>query len=212
MNGANTSVFLNILLYLIYVLVPLIPAFIIYKNFPTTKVSTSGVLGALSINTTGAFAAYVIVVTMGYFIIQNTQKHIDASNFDNSAWFVKSEIVFLEKRGDKYVKCSRITEDSLRMKLDVKATPDYSQKNFSEVSFPMYYKDGYSRISFAYPHFESQVKTLYKDSVRFDYDKRTIHLGKVELREIKQSYDQEGTIQANSSNRFPTIPTFTNNE
>jgi hypothetical protein len=206
--SANEPIFFGIFLYLIYVLVPLIPAILIYKIFPETKVGTEGLLGQLKINATGAFAAYLIVIVVGYFIIQNIQRLINASSVDNSAWFVKSRVVLTEKNGAGFVNSLRITDDSLRMKLDVKATPDYNQKNLAEVSFPTYYKDGYSKISFTYPGFESQIKALNPDSVKFNFEKRTIDLGTIELKEIKQVYIQN-SIPANEPGAFPILPEFT---
>lgn len=209
MDNSTLPIVFGFILYILYVLLPLIPAIIIYKNFPDTKVGTSGVWGVLTINATGAFAAYLAVVAIGYFIIQDIQKNINASNFDNSPWFVKSKVVLLSKSGDKEIRCVRITEDSLRMKLDVKATPDYNQKNLTEVSFPMYYRDGYSKISFTYKGFETQVKTLSPDSVLFDFEHRTIYLGTVNLREITQKYTQaQEPVHANSSGTFTSMPNF----
>lgn len=207
MSNSTTPIIFGFILYILYVLLPLIPAVIIYKNFPDTKVGTNGVWGALKINATGAFAAYLAVVVLGYFIIQDIQRNINASNFDNAPWFVKSEVILLSKKGKEYQRCSRITEDSIKIKLDVKTTPDYNQKNLNVVSFPMYYKDGYSNISFTYKGFESQIKTLHPDSVRFDYKNRTIYLGKVKLIEIHQNYNQEA-IKSNSEGAFTTMPDF----
>lgn len=209
MDNSTTPIIFGFILYILYVLLPLIPAIIIYKNFPDTQVGTSGIWGVLKINATGAFAAYLAAVAIGYFIVQNIQQNINASNFDNSPWFVKSEVVLLSKIGDEYVKCMRITEDSLRMKLDVKATPDYNQKRFAEVSFPMYYKAGFSKVSYTYKGFESKVKTLNPDSVKFDFEKRTIYLGKIELKEINQEYRQSA-ISSNSNTTFPSMPEFSN--
>ncbi len=209
MDNSCTPIIFGFVLYLLYVLVPLIPAVIIYKNFPDTQVGTKGVWGVLTINATGAFAAYLAVIAVGYFVIQNIQRNIDASNFDNSAWFVKSEVVLLSKKDNQYVKCTTETDENLKRKLEVKATPDYNQKDFSEVSFPMYYKDGYSKISFSYPGFETVVKTVSADSVKFDYQKRTIYLGKIELKEMEQKYLQTTVVSPTSSKVFTSFPKFT---
>lgn len=207
MNNSTYPIIFGFILYILYVLVPLVPAIIIYKNFPDTKVGTSGVWGFLKINATGAFAAYLAVVTIGYFLIKDIQRNINASNFDNAPWFVKSEVILLTKKGNTYVKIDGISEENFRINLDVKATPDYNQKNLTEVSFPMYYKDGYSQISYTYKGFESQIKTLHPDSVKFDYERRTIYLGKIRLKEIRQPYNEEA-IQPNSQGTFESMPNF----
>ena len=50
---------LSMFLYILFVLVPLIPACIIYRMFPDTKVSISGPFQNLTLNASGAFAAYI---------------------------------------------------------------------------------------------------------------------------------------------------------
>jgi hypothetical protein len=44
-----------------WVSLPLLPAVLIYRLFPTTSVAASGPLANLTINASGAFAAYLIV-------------------------------------------------------------------------------------------------------------------------------------------------------
>ncbi|WP_264564641.1 hypothetical protein [Flavobacterium sp. N3904] len=213
LSSSSIPIIYGFILYLMYVLVPLIPAFIIYKNFPDTKVGASGVWGVLSINTTGAFAAYLVVVTIGYFIILDIQKNINASIYNNSIWIVKAKVSLETKEGDQYIKCSRITVDSLKNNLLIQTSPEYNYnyKHLDEVSFPVYYTDDDAKISFTYRGFVSQIKTLSPDSVAFNYKKRTVNLGKVRLTEVKQVYDQEA-IGSNSSGTFTSMPNFSNPE
>jgi hypothetical protein len=62
------AVLLSFGLYLLYVLLPLIPAILIYRLFPDTKVAVSGPLAGLTMKASGAFAAYVIIVALGVFL------------------------------------------------------------------------------------------------------------------------------------------------
>ena len=76
MDNTAIAVFLSFVLYFLYVLLPMVPAIVIYRMFPDTKVGVKGPLGSLTINATGAFAAYVITVILGYFLVQNTHNLI----------------------------------------------------------------------------------------------------------------------------------------
>jgi len=75
-NPNVIAVLLLFLFYLMNVLVPLIPAVLIYRMFPDTKVAVSGPLQGLTVKATGAFAAYVITLLIGYGIVKNTPELI----------------------------------------------------------------------------------------------------------------------------------------
>jgi hypothetical protein len=47
---------------MLWVLLPLIPAVLIYRLFPDTPIGISGILQGLKINAGGAFAGYLIVL------------------------------------------------------------------------------------------------------------------------------------------------------
>ena len=61
------AVAFSLLLYVFYVLLPVVPAVIIYKLFPETKVALSGPFQNFTLNATGAFAAYIVTAGLGYF-------------------------------------------------------------------------------------------------------------------------------------------------
>src|SRR5262245_53473544 len=54
-----------------FLILPLIPTIVIYKLFPETSVTVSGPLSKLTVNATGAFAAYVTTVMLGYFLVSD---------------------------------------------------------------------------------------------------------------------------------------------
>jgi hypothetical protein len=74
--GNNAAVAYSFLLYVLYVLLPLIPAILIFRLFPETKVTVSGPLQNLTVNATGAFAAYVVTVALGFFLVNNVEAQI----------------------------------------------------------------------------------------------------------------------------------------
>lgn len=94
------AVILSLGLYALYVLLPMIPAIVIYRMFPNTQVSASGVFSHIHFNTTGAFAAYVITVTMGYFPVQKTQELI--AQIGNPIWTVTTKVKLLNPDGSEY--------------------------------------------------------------------------------------------------------------
>ena len=65
------------LLITIYILLPLIPAIIIFRLFPNTTVAVSGPLQNFTINATGAFAAYVVTILLGVFLFRNAETAIN---------------------------------------------------------------------------------------------------------------------------------------
>jgi hypothetical protein len=70
------AVVFSFILFALYVLLPMIPAILIYRLFPDTKVGVRGPLGALTISASGAFAAYIVTVLLGYFLINSIHQQI----------------------------------------------------------------------------------------------------------------------------------------
>ena len=75
----DLAVVYSFCLYILYVLLPVIPALIIFKLFPDAKVSVSGPLQNLTINASGAFGAYVVTVALGFFLVNHVQTEIEWS-------------------------------------------------------------------------------------------------------------------------------------
>src|SRR5579863_8544360 len=66
-------------LYLLYVLLPIVPAVVIFWLFPDSKVWVSGPLQNLTMKTTGAFAAYVVTVSLAFFPVRYVERQIAES-------------------------------------------------------------------------------------------------------------------------------------
>ena len=60
--------------YLIWVLLPLLPAIIIYRLFPESLTELVGKVAGYSIKAGGAFAAYLAIVVMTYTQIDKIEK------------------------------------------------------------------------------------------------------------------------------------------
>jgi hypothetical protein len=61
MNYTILAALFAILLLLVMVMLPLIPAVVIYRLFPNTQVAASGPFSGLTLKSSGAFSAYIIV-------------------------------------------------------------------------------------------------------------------------------------------------------
>jgi hypothetical protein len=104
-------------LHTIWVILPLIPAVIIYRLFPNTTVAVNGPLANLTVRASGAFAAYLIVFAATYFfIVKQTEEVIVA--FQHPFWTIKGHIELVDKEGKK------VTAESLLDKMRVRTDPD----------------------------------------------------------------------------------------
>ncbi len=99
MDTNIAAVLLSCLLYSLYVLLPMIPAIVIYRLFPDTKVALSGPLANLTMKSTGAFAAYIVVVSLGYFLIKNT--HTIIAGMVQPMWTIKATLELQGTDGKK---------------------------------------------------------------------------------------------------------------
>jgi len=97
MDKQIVTVIFSFVLYIFYVLLPMVPAIVIYRLFPDTKIATKGTLSNLNINTTGAFAGYIITVVLGYFLIQNTHQLI--AQISNPYWTVTAKVELQNEDG-----------------------------------------------------------------------------------------------------------------
>jgi hypothetical protein len=121
----NPAVLYSFLLYVLYILLPLIPAVLIFRLFPDTKVSVSGPLQGLTLNTTGAFGAYVVTAALGFFLVRNVESQIQWTR----TYAIQGVIVDLAKNqavdSDKFY--SRYTSES------VDADGKFASRNYSFV-------------------------------------------------------------------------------
>jgi hypothetical protein len=77
MSSINWTIGYSFSLYVLFVLLPLVPAVLIFWLFPDGKVSVTGPFQGLTVNATGAFAAYIIVGLLGFFIIRQIEIQIN---------------------------------------------------------------------------------------------------------------------------------------
>src|SRR5262249_29484138 len=83
------------LLHILWVLLPLIPAVLIYKLFPDTAVAVSGPLAALSVRASGAFAGYLAVFAATFILVLKFEPVISA--FEHPFWTVYGKVTLIGK-------------------------------------------------------------------------------------------------------------------
>ena len=95
------------ILYTLAVLGPMIPALVIYKIFPQTKVGVRGPIGSLTMNAGGAFAAYVVTFALAVPLVLQFERSIAA--LLHPYWTVVADIVVTEE--GKEIKAPELLND-----------------------------------------------------------------------------------------------------
>ena len=117
---------LSIILYLLYVLIPLMPSILIYKLFPKTRVSLSGPLKGLTMKATGAFAAYVIILLLGYTqidIANNMINRLTIPPDETQLWTVETMVELRNYQNEV------IEDDKLIKTTEISIQPDLILKS-----------------------------------------------------------------------------------
>jgi len=125
---ANTNILYVLLsfgLFLLFVLIPIIPAALLYKWFPDTQVSAKGILSKFTINSSGAFAAYLVTVLVGYFVIAPINETIlGLAKSPSAVWTLRGNLQLQDRQG------GRIEEPRLFDRLSFGFNPEFLvQKN-----------------------------------------------------------------------------------
>jgi len=117
-------------LHVTWVLLPLIPAILIYWLFPSTAVAVSGPLSGLTVKAGGAFGAYLIVFAASYPLVQGHQATI--GGFQRPFWTINGKIVMIDKDG------APVQSNLLWDKVEMKTRPQLFavQSNYLRVSIP----------------------------------------------------------------------------
>ncbi len=178
------EIYQSLLVYLVYTLLPLVPAIVIYKLFPETSVGTSGVLGNLKINATGAFAAYIITVILGNWVVDSTDYFI--KNQDKSkSWEVSADIEFVDAEN---IEIHNITQEDVNRKFKITTRPDYEITNKSSFVYMAYGEKGPPTLIISYPGFKEKKIILSKVETNKE-EERKIDLGKITLKKNDKPYE-----------------------
>jgi len=103
------AVFLSFCFYALNLLVPIIPAVIIYRLFPggtasgaqSTGDSVEGSIGGWKIKAVGAWAAYVTTFVLGVWVIKSTAVPLIKAVGGASVWKIDSDFKFVDEKGNE---------------------------------------------------------------------------------------------------------------
>ena len=85
--------------YLLNLLVPIIPAVIIYRLFPENKSSIEGGVTGCKIKTTGAWGAYVTAFVLGFWAIRSTAIPTIKAVGGKSVWTINPDFQLVDENG-----------------------------------------------------------------------------------------------------------------
>jgi hypothetical protein len=82
--------------HILWVLLPLAPAVLIYWLFPNTPVTVSGPLSGLTVRAGGAFGAYLVVLLLTYGQLRTINQSI--SMLESQFWNVKGTVQLIDSK------------------------------------------------------------------------------------------------------------------
>jgi hypothetical protein len=82
--------------HILWVLLPLAPAVLIYWLFPNTPVAVSGPLSGLTVRTGGAFGAYLVVLLLTYGQLRTINQSI--ALLDSQFWNVRGTVQLVDSK------------------------------------------------------------------------------------------------------------------
>lgn len=85
------------LLHALWVLLPLVPAVLIYHLFPDSKVGVSGPLANLTVRASGAFAGYLIVFLVTTPLVNRSEDTI--RGFEHLFWTINGKVKLIGANG-----------------------------------------------------------------------------------------------------------------
>jgi hypothetical protein len=94
----ETQIFIqSISLYMLWIFGPLVPAILIYRLFPETKVAASGPFAGLTIRATGAFGAYITTLLIAYPL--NLRLYSIMGSQLKPVWTLRAEVIASDAAG-----------------------------------------------------------------------------------------------------------------
>ena len=197
------AIVLQIVLYLLFILLPLVPSVVIYKLFPKTNVGLSGPLHGLTINASGAFAAYVITAILGYFLVSNALFLINTLVFPR--WQVVAEVQLHDPNNERY---AEVTERQLIQDLlEVTTIPPLLRTSRNSVRMEISSKlDELPQLLFSIKGFYAERFDLRDEKVRtIDKRTRTIKLTLVGLTQKSEETHRQPRIDESLRNDLLTL-------
>jgi len=178
MSRESMVVSFLIMLYGLWVLLPLVPSVLIYWLFPDTKIAASGPLANLTVKTSGAFAGYLIVFLVTFPLIKSIKDEI--IGFEQQVWTMSGTVQLVDADGKE------IHSQSLLNKIGVEVEPNpFLHKSYFVKLRVMQGDDGsYPYVSIKIPDFGEQDVDLNTISPSDNY-RKIFDLGTISIRQDK---------------------------
>lgn len=170
------------MLYVLGLLVPLIPAIIIYKVFPKEKISFRGKISSFTINSTGSAAIYFTTVLFGIYLIQQ----IKVMEFPCK---VKAELVFQDVDGNPISPPSAEMVNQIRIVIN----PSFQVVTQKELRITLPELDSNGKLEVGLEGFRTTSTLL--GNRKIDAKKLEIDIGQIILRQ-EPVYATNDTIHA----------------
>jgi len=97
MNDPMTGILLFCVLYTLWIILPLVPAVLIYRIFPNTRTTAEGEVSNWKIKASGAFAAYLAIFVASSYLMQKAQ--IRVINPDLCVWTLSADVKLKDRNG-----------------------------------------------------------------------------------------------------------------
>ncbi len=159
-------------LYATWILLPMIPAILIYWLFPDNKVAVSGPFAGLTVKASGAFAAYLVVFAAVYLaLVPVTRDYI--VHMRREFWTVKGDIELRRADGTAYPH-----SDALLNTLKVRPATYRFDGDTAVVKIEEDEEGGFPVVVIEIPNFGEQTIPLNHPERKFsiDYSRRIIRI------------------------------------
>jgi hypothetical protein len=187
-------------LFFFWITLPLLPAVLIYRLFPKTEVTAKGPLKGLTINTSGAFAAYLIIFLVAIPEVNSIRGQIGGAL--RPFWVINGEIRLIDGG-------QPVSRQDIAASMDVHTSPDVLSHSREGFLLKIPEEDyGFPKIIIDVPHWgsasidlnnENYLKTVNR-SWQFN---KTITIPVVEIAKIpppKNYGSASGIERADSHN------------
>ena len=192
----ESSIIYWCILYCSYVLLPVVPSLIIYRQFPDTSVGAKGILGGLKINATGAFAAYIITCLLGVFLVKKALLFIEDAT--NKNWTISAKIRFADEEGKELNLDAEQLENMTRLTNVAFNPADSGIKSSAKIESKASCVSDLPCVYYTKDGFIPTIIDLDTVTTGVNHLKRTIKLGTIYLKKSKNKY------QLNESKDFVT--------
>jgi hypothetical protein len=158
-------------LHAAWVLLPMIPAVLIYLIFPKSTLTAKGVLAGLTVNSSGAFGGYLVIFAATYSYVHQAQNTIGA--FIHPYWTVTGEIKLTDSETGQ-----EVHSEQLLAKLNIGTSPEIiGNKSFRmRAALPEQGNGDIPWLVFTIPEFGSGSVDIKAASKQVNYYEKTIHL------------------------------------